>query len=62
LQKLHTLGKEKVIHAKKEKGEEIKVRHDKSKKFLCKPHALIVCNVLIIVSTFSNLCGSLYLY
>jgi hypothetical protein len=37
-------GKEKVIHAKKEKGEEIKVMHDESKKFLCKPQAVIVCN------------------
>jgi hypothetical protein len=31
------LGREKVVRAKKEEGEEIKVRHDESKKFLCKP-------------------------
>jgi hypothetical protein len=34
-----------VIQAKKEEGEEIKVRHDESKKFLCKPQVVIVCNV-----------------
>jgi ribosomal protein L25 (general stress protein Ctc) len=37
------LRREKVIYAKKEEGEEIKVRHDECKKFLCKPQAVIVC-------------------
>jgi hypothetical protein len=31
------LGRENVVHAKKEEGEEINVRYDKRKKFLCKP-------------------------
>jgi hypothetical protein len=39
------LGREKIIHAKKEKEEEIKVGHDKRKKFLCKPQVVIVCIV-----------------
>jgi hypothetical protein len=30
---------------KKEEGEEIKVRHDESKIFLCKPQVVIVCIV-----------------
>jgi hypothetical protein len=36
------LGREKVVHAKKEEGEEIKVRYDERKKFLCKPLVMIV--------------------
>jgi len=36
------LGREKEVHAKKEEGEEIKVSHDKSKKFLYKPKIVIV--------------------
>jgi hypothetical protein len=28
--------REKVVHAKKEDGEEIKVKYDERKKFLCK--------------------------
>jgi hypothetical protein len=39
------LGREKVVHSKKEEKEEIKVRHDERKKFLCKPPAVIVCIV-----------------
>ena len=31
------LGREKVVHAKKEEGEKIKVRHDENRKFLYKP-------------------------
>jgi hypothetical protein len=34
-----------VVHAKKEEGDEIKVRPDESKKFLCKPQIVIVCIV-----------------
>jgi hypothetical protein len=45
LQKLHILGREKMVHAKKEKEEEINVRHDERKKFLCKPQVVIVCIV-----------------
>ena len=37
------LGREKVVHAKKEEGEEINVRHDEKKKVLCKPRVVIVC-------------------
>jgi hypothetical protein len=39
------LGREKVVHAKKEEGEEIKVRYDESKTFLFKPQVVIVCIV-----------------
>jgi hypothetical protein len=39
------LGREKVIHAKKQEREEIKVRYDERKKFLCKPQVVIVCIV-----------------
>jgi carbon monoxide dehydrogenase subunit G len=39
------LGIEKMVHAKQEEGEKIKVRHDKIKKFLCKPQVVIVCIV-----------------
>jgi hypothetical protein len=39
------LGKEKVIYAKKEEGEKIKVKYDERKKFLYKPHVVIVCIV-----------------
>jgi hypothetical protein len=40
-------GREKVGHAKKEEREreEIKVRYDERKKFLCKPQVVIVCIV-----------------
>jgi hypothetical protein len=31
-----------VVHAKKEEGEKIKVRHDENKKFLCKVQVVIV--------------------
>jgi hypothetical protein len=34
-----------MVHAKKEKGEKIKVRHDERKKFLCKPQVVIICTV-----------------
>jgi hypothetical protein len=37
------LGREKIVHAKKEEGEKIKMRYDESKMFLCKPQAIIVC-------------------
>jgi hypothetical protein len=37
--------REKMVHAKKEEGERIKLRHDERKKFLCKPHIVIVCIV-----------------
>ena len=37
------LGREKVVYAKK--GEEIKVRHDERKKFMCKPQVAIVSTV-----------------
>jgi len=37
------LGKEKVVHVDKEEGEEIKVRYNERKKFLCKPQETIVC-------------------
>ena len=36
------LGREKVVHAKKEEGERIKVRHDERKMFLYKLQAVIV--------------------
>jgi hypothetical protein len=39
------LGREKVVHAKKEEGEEINVRYDERKKFLCKSLVAIVCIV-----------------
>ena len=39
------LGREKVVHAKKEEGEKIKVRYDKRKKFICKPQVVVVCIV-----------------
>jgi hypothetical protein len=39
------LGREKVVHAKKEEGEEIKVKYDERKKFLYKPQVVIVCIV-----------------
>jgi len=35
-------GREKVVHAKKEEREEIKVMHDENKRFLCKPQVMIV--------------------
>jgi len=34
-----------VVHAKKEEEEEIKVKYDERKKFLCKPKGVIVCIV-----------------
>ena len=39
------LGREKMIHAKKENGEKIKVKHDENKKFLCKQQVVIVYTV-----------------
>jgi hypothetical protein len=36
------LRREKVVHAKKDEGEKIKVRHDENKKFLCKVQVVIV--------------------
>jgi hypothetical protein len=39
------LGREKVVHAKKEEGEEINVKYDERKKFLYKPQVVIVCIV-----------------
>jgi hypothetical protein len=45
LQKLHILEREKVVHAKKEERDEIKMRYDKNKKFLCKSQVVIVCIV-----------------
>ena len=39
---IYMLGRENVVHAKKEEKEEIKVRHDEKKKFLCKPQVVIV--------------------
>jgi hypothetical protein len=36
------LRRKKVVYAKKEEKEEIKVRYDKSKRFLCKPQVVIV--------------------
>jgi hypothetical protein len=56
------LGREKVVHAKKEEGEKIKLKYDERKKFLYKPQSVIVCIVYIVVSTFPSLCGSFYLY
>ena len=37
------LGREKMVHAKKEEEEEIKVRYDENKRFLYKPLQVIVC-------------------
>jgi len=37
------LRRENVVYFKKEEGEEIKGRHDKRKKFLCRLPATIVC-------------------
>jgi hypothetical protein len=39
------LGREKMVYAKKEKGEEIKVMYDEIKMFLCKPQVVMVCIV-----------------
>jgi hypothetical protein len=39
------LRREKVVYAKKVEEDEIKVRHDESKKILCKPQVMIVCIV-----------------
>jgi len=39
------LGREKMVHAKKEEREEIKVKYDERKKFLYKPQVVIVCIV-----------------
>jgi hypothetical protein len=39
------LGRENVVHAKKEEENEINVRHDESKRFLYQPQVVIVCNV-----------------
>ena len=35
--------REKVVHAKKEEGEEIKMMYYEMKKFLYKPQVVIVC-------------------
>jgi hypothetical protein len=56
------LGREKMVHAKKEEGEKIKLKYDERKKFLYKPRSVIVYIVCIVVSIFPNLCGSFYLY
>jgi hypothetical protein len=39
------LGREKVVHTKKEEDEEIKMMYDEMKKFLCKPQVMMVCIV-----------------
>ena len=39
------LGRKKVVHAKKEERDEIKVGHDERKKFLDKPQVVIICIV-----------------
>jgi hypothetical protein len=56
------LERDKVVHAKKEEGEKIKLKYDERKKFLYKSQSVIVCIVYIIVSTFPSLRGSFYLY
>ena len=53
------LERENVVHAKKEEGEEIKVRHDERKKFLCKPSS---DSLHCMNSSPNSLYRSLYLY
>ena len=37
------LGRENMVHAKKEEVEKINVRHDERKMFLYKPQVMTVC-------------------